>query len=163
MTEPQLQTDDKLAPGSQPEPERSERAGGDQRPDAAYQPEPAPDAGFGPAPDDERLVRDEDYAADKDPVAALWGAGGVEGYRQQWRELQLQFVDDPAAATTQAATLVDDAVRSLTTALTEQKQQLDAWQQQPGPDSGADDADHTERLRVALREYRDFLDRLLGM
>jgi hypothetical protein len=90
-----------------------------------------------------------------DPVAALWGADLVERYREQWRELQLRFVDDPHTATEQAAGLVNDAVQSLTDALTSQKQTLDDWQ-------SADRGD-TEILRVALRRYRDFLDRLLGM
>ena len=90
-----------------------------------------------------------------DPVAALWGADLVERYREQWRTLQLNFVDDPHAATEHAAALVNDAVQSLTNALATQKRTLDGWQSAERGD--------TEILRVALRRYRDFLDRLLGM
>jgi hypothetical protein len=104
------------------------------------------------APSDRQLAPG---SAVDDPVAALWGADLVERYREQWRELQLQFVDEPRTATEQAAALVNDAVQSLTSALTAQKQTLDDWQ-------SADRGD-TEILRVALRRYRDFLDRLLGM
>jgi hypothetical protein len=93
--------------------------------------------------------------APNDPVAALWGADLVERYRIQWRELQLTFVDDPQRATGAAATLVDDAVASLTNTLLAQKQALDGWQSTQGDD--------TEVMRVALRNYRDFLDRLLGL
>ena len=93
--------------------------------------------------------------APNDPVAALWGADLVERYRIQWRELQLTFVDDPQRATGAAASLVDDAVASLTNTLLAQKQALDGWQSTKGDD--------TEVMRVALRNYRDFLDRLLGL
>jgi hypothetical protein len=94
-------------------------------------------------------------ASADDPVAALWGADLVQRYRGRWQELQLRFVDDPHAATEQAAHLVDEAVDSLTGALTDQKRSLDGWQRQ-----GRDD---TEELRNALQRYRGFLDRLLGM
>jgi hypothetical protein len=94
-------------------------------------------------------------ASATDPVAALWGADLVSRYRGQWQLLQLRFVDDPHTATREAAGLVDDAVHSLTSSLEEQKRGLDDWQ--------ADDTDDTEVMRVALRRYRDFLDRLLGM
>jgi hypothetical protein len=94
-------------------------------------------------------------ASADDPVAALWGADLVQQYRGRWQELQLRFVDDPHAATEQAAHLVDEAVDSLTGALGDQKRSLDGWQRQ--------ERDDTEELRNALQRYRGFLDRLLGM
>jgi hypothetical protein len=90
-----------------------------------------------------------------DPVAALWGTDLVDEYRTRWQRLQLGFVDDPQAATHEAARLVDEAVQSLTGALNAQKRSLDEWQDR--------DRDDTEVLRTALQRYRDFLDRLLGM
>ena len=54
-----------------------------------------------------------------------------------------------------AASLVDEAVSSLTNTLNAQKKALDGWQVTRGED--------TEMMRVALRRYRDFLDRLLGL
>lgn len=94
-------------------------------------------------------------ASAADPVAALWGADRVADYRDRWRELQLRFVENPDAATSDAAALLDDAVTTLTSSLTGQKRALDAWQ-------SGDDGD-TEQMRVAMQRYRDFLDRLLGM
>lgn len=91
----------------------------------------------------------------EDPVAALWGSDLVEHYRELWRQLQLRFVDDPRGATGDSGALVDDAVRALTTTLTDQKQALDGWQGTTGDD--------TEVLRSALTRYRAFLDRLLGL
>ena len=93
-------------------------------------------------------------AAVDDPVAALWGADLVQGYRQRWAQLQLSFVDNPRAAAAQAGQLLDEAVQSLTHTLSSQKQALDGWQQH---------GDDTEMLRTAVQRYRDFLDRLLGM
>jgi hypothetical protein len=90
-----------------------------------------------------------------DPVAALWATDLVERYRSEWRDLQLTFVDDPKHAMSGAASLVDEAVVSLTNTLIAQKQALDGWQVTRGED--------TEMMRVALRRYRDFLDRLLGL
>jgi hypothetical protein len=89
-----------------------------------------------------------------DPVAALWGTEEIDRFRDQWRQLQMRFVDDPHNAANEAATLVDQAVHTLTTALGSRKQELDSWR--------ASEGDDTEVLRMALRRYRDFLDRLLG-
>jgi hypothetical protein len=102
------------------------------------------------APSDGKLA--PSHLAD-DPVIALWGTDLVERYRGQWRELQLRFVNDPHAAPGEAAGLVEEAVQSLTDAITAQKQTLDGWQ--------SADSDDTEVLRVAMRRYRDLLDRLL--
>ena len=106
----------------------------------------------GRAPSDGQL---QPGASAGDPVAALWGADLVAGYRARWQQLQLGFVDDPHAATRDAAALVDEAVQTLVDALNKQRQSLDEWQRH-------DDAD-TEVMRAALQNYREFLDRLLGM
>ena len=114
----------------------------------------------GPEPENNRHLAPSDgglapEASAADPVAALWGADRVSRYREQWQQLQLHFVDSPQTATDEAAALVDDAVGALTSSLEEQKHSLDSWR--------SDQGDDTEVLRMALRRYRDFLDRLLGM
>jgi hypothetical protein len=63
-------------------------------------------------------------------------------------------VDDPHGATDEAQALVTEVVDSLTAALVEQRTDLDGWRSGEGHD--------TEHLRVALRRYRDFFDRLLS-
>jgi hypothetical protein len=89
------------------------------------------------------------------PIGALWADGASDGLRERWRELQLRFIDEPRAVADEADQLVAEAVASITSALESQRQQLQAWQGE-----GAED---TERLRAAVRRYRDFLDRLLGL
>ncbi|SCG44437.1 hypothetical protein [Micromonospora halophytica] len=87
-------------------------------------------------------------------AATLFEAEAAQGFRDRWREVQLRFVDDPRAAVGEAQSLVEEAIQALSAALTAQKRQLGSWQ-----DAGSAD---TEQLRVAVRQYRDFLDRVLG-
>ncbi|WP_436837982.1 hypothetical protein [Micromonospora rifamycinica] len=87
-------------------------------------------------------------------AATLFEADAAQGFRDRWRDVQLRFVDDPRAAAGEAQSLVEEAIRALSEALAAQKEKLGGWQ-------GAGEAD-TEQLRVAVRQYRDFLDRVLG-
>jgi hypothetical protein len=77
----------------------------------------------------------------------VFGAKETERLRGRWRELQADFVDDPERAVHAADQLVGEVLA----AITEHKRALDEiWH-----------AGDTEQLRVALRRYRTFLDRLL--
>ncbi|MGC4893080.1 hypothetical protein [Micromonospora sp. DT31] len=87
-------------------------------------------------------------------AATLLAPEAAQGFRDRWRDVQLRFVDDPRAAVGEAESLVAEAMEALSAALAEQRTRLGAWQQ-----SGSSD---TEQLRVAVRGYRDFLDRVLG-
>ncbi|TCB95758.1 hypothetical protein E0H26_18305 [Micromonospora zingiberis] len=87
-------------------------------------------------------------------AATLFDEPTAQGFRDRWRDVQLRFVDDPRAAAGEAQSLVDEAMQALSAALTEHKKKLGSWQE-----TGSTD---TEQLRVAVREYRDFLDRVLG-
>ncbi|MFI7218496.1 hypothetical protein [Micromonospora maritima] len=87
-------------------------------------------------------------------AATLFAAEAAQDFRDRWRDVQLRFVDDPRAAVGEAESLVEEAIEALATALREQRTRLGAWQE-----SGSTD---TEQLRVAVRGYRDFLDRVLG-
>lgn len=94
-------------------------------------------------------------AVPTDPVTALVSGDAAQGFRDRWRDVQLRFVDDPQGATTEARDLVSEVVDSLTAALTAQRDELDTWEN--------GDAGDTERLRVAVRRYRDLVDRLLSL
>ncbi|PZG15390.1 hypothetical protein C1I95_19750 [Micromonospora craterilacus] len=87
-------------------------------------------------------------------AATLFDEPTAQRFRDRWRDVQLRFVDDPRAAAGEAQSLVDEAMQALSAALTEHKSKLGGWQE-----AGSTD---TEQLRVAVREYRDFLDRVLG-
>ncbi|MFC4146971.1 hypothetical protein ACFO0M_12010 [Micromonospora mangrovi] len=87
-------------------------------------------------------------------AATLFEPATAQGFRDRWRNVQLRFVDDPRAAVGEAQSLVEEAIEALSAALRAQKSTLGGWQE-----SGSAD---TEQLRVAVRGYRDFLDRVLG-
>ncbi|MFC7328505.1 hypothetical protein [Marinactinospora rubrisoli] len=84
---------------------------------------------------------------------APFPAAEVDRLRQRWRELQSDFVDDPPASVQDADRLVGDVLNILTAALADQRRAL----AERGDDAGRD----TEELRLTLRAYRSFLERLL--
>jgi hypothetical protein len=76
--------------------------------------------------------------------------------QSRWNAIQASFVDEPSRAVQDADALVSNAVRQLSEAFTNQKQQLEKqW-------SRGDDVS-TEDLRVALQRYRTFFSRLLSV
>ncbi|MEV2242129.1 hypothetical protein [Micromonospora sp. NPDC049891] len=87
-------------------------------------------------------------------AATLFDDATAQGFRDRWRDVQLRFVDDPRAAAGEAQSLVEEAMQALSAALAEHRNKLGGWQEAGSAD--------TEQLRVAVREYRDFLDRVLG-
>jgi hypothetical protein len=95
-----------------------------------------------------------------EPGLALFDADTTQRFRDRWHELQLRFVDDPHFAEGQAVALVDEVVTALRDAVDRQRTALHDWQASQGADAHTGD---TERMRVAVRRYRDFLDHLLGV
>lgn len=98
--------------------------------------------------------------AKPDQVAAastvsLWSDVGAQAFRDRWREVQLRFVDDPPAAVRDAEALVTDATDELAAVIAAQRDDLAGWRSGEGDD--------TEDLRVAIRRYREFLDRVLDL
>jgi hypothetical protein len=85
----------------------------------------------------------------------LLPADRTAGYRGRWQDIQSRFVDDPRSSVEQADTLVLEVVQDLQTTFGSERGSLEAqWQ------SGEDV--QTEDLRMALRRYRSFFDRLLS-
>ena len=92
---------------------------------------------------------------DEDLREPLLPADRTAGYRGRWDDIQSRFVDDPRNSVEQADTLVLEVVQDLQTTFGSERSSLEAqWQ------SGEDV--ETEDLRVALRRYRSFFDRLLS-
>jgi hypothetical protein len=88
----------------------------------------------------------------EDSGEVLFGGDDVERFRDQWRDLQAGFVDNPTEAVRGADQLVDEVLRKLTEVFAAHKQELETqWQ-----------GGETEELRVALRRYRSFFDQLLN-
>ncbi|GAA4732192.1 hypothetical protein [Phytohabitans rumicis] len=93
-------------------------------------------------------------------TVALFDGATADRFRDRWQQLQLRFIDDPHTAAAQAGALADEVVTALRDAVDQHRTGLEDWQSDNGSDAHFGD---TERLRVAVRHYRDFVDRLLAM
>jgi hypothetical protein len=122
--------------------------------------EAAPDEGLAEVPSEEEVADahgDEPVAevaasAEK-PSTHLFAAQEVEGFRGNWREIQIAFVDDPKRAVTEADELVAAVIQSLAATFAEHKSELESqWREGEAA---------TEDLRLALRQYRSFFNQLL--
>jgi hypothetical protein len=99
--------------------------------------------------------RSEQTTGDEGLREPVLPADRTAGYRGRWDDIQSRFVDDPRSSVEQADTLVLEVVQDLQTTFGSERSSLEVqWQ------SGEDV--QTEDLRVALRRYRSFFDRLLS-
>jgi hypothetical protein len=89
-------------------------------------------------------------------LAPLFNEGATTAFRSRWDSVQSSFVDDPKAAVHAADELVGEVTKSLTETFAKQRSDLE---------SGSDLAvgPTTENLRIALRQYRSFFERLLAI
>ncbi|MEV0647604.1 hypothetical protein AB0I28_20285 [Phytomonospora sp. NPDC050363] len=85
---------------------------------------------------------------------SLLDKGTHESLHERWQAIQLRFIDDPRSSATEAGALVEESLEMLRTALDTRKRELDGW-------SGENSAD-TERLRTAVRDYRELFDHIVG-
>jgi hypothetical protein len=102
--------------------------------------------------------RDDDpgLSAESSSETSLFDGADLEGFRGQWDSVQAGFVDDPKRCVEQADGLVSDVVEQLSRGFAEARARLEQqW-------SRGEDAS-TEDLRVALKRYREFFDRLLAV
>jgi hypothetical protein len=86
----------------------------------------------------------------------LFAGNEAEEFRHRWVEVQTGFVDVPRQAVERADALVAAAIKRLAEIFANERNNLEQqW-------SRGDDVS-TEDLRVALRRYRGFFDRLLSV
>ena len=87
---------------------------------------------------------------------SLFGNDKLSDLRSRWDHVQSGFVDDPRESVQQADGLVSDVVDQLTTGFSEARSRLEAqWAR--GEEAS------TEDLRLALKRYREFFERLLAV
>jgi hypothetical protein len=89
------------------------------------------------------------------PVA-LFTPEVTETYRSRWISIQSSFVDDPRQAVRNGDELVAQVMTNLANSFAEERHRLETQ-------LGATGEGSTENLRVALRRYRSFFDRLLTL
>ena len=113
---------------------------------AHLQPESVDDGRREPAAVDSRTDAD----------TALIAEDQLTGLRARWDHVQASFVDDPRECVQKADGLVNDVVDQLINSFAQTRSQLEEqW--------GRGEDASTEDLRVALKRYRDFFERLLAV
>ncbi len=86
----------------------------------------------------------------------LFADGERSDLHTRWAELQAAFVDDPRDCVQKADALVSDVVERLTAGFTEARSRLEEqW--------ARGEEVSTENLRIALKRYREFFERLLAV
>ncbi|ROZ68998.1 hypothetical protein [Ramlibacter sp. WS9] len=89
-------------------------------------------------------------------LAALFDEDTARGFRDRWNAVQIAFVDDPRQSVQRADELVGEVMKSLAESFARQRVAIEA-------DMGESSKASTENLRVALRSYRSFFERLLAL
>jgi hypothetical protein len=107
-----------------------------------------------------QIDRDRPQAPDQPGSAAaptpLFANDELGGYRARWSGIQTGFVDEPRKAVEEADTLVAELMKRLAEVFAEERRQLEAhWERK--------DQVSTEDLRIAMRRYRSFFERLLSV
>jgi hypothetical protein len=95
-------------------------------------------------------------AAQAEPLAELFPQDAAAQFRSRWDAVQIGFVDDPKQAVKQADELVAQVMKSLAESFSRQRSTLEG-------DAGGGNEASTENLRIALRRYRSFFQRLLSL
>ena len=104
----------------------------------------------------EPTVRDAPAERAAEPHAALFHDEELGGFRTRWEAIQTGFVDEPRNAVEQADSLVSEMMKRLSEVFTDERKALEGqW--------GRGDNVSTEDLRVALKRYRSFFERLLAV
>ena len=97
----------------------------------------------------------ETRPSDERPMPIFAGTE-ASGYRTQWDAIQTGFVDEPRRAVEEADALVALVIKRLSEVFAEERGTLEQqW--------GRGNEISTENLRVALRKYRSFFERLLSL
>jgi hypothetical protein len=103
------------------------------------------------APETAGPPRQQEYGHGGGPTVLATEA--ADRFQERWRDVQFGFVDDPRTAVRRADELAAEVLEAFTDALSTSKRSLD--------DHRHDDDLDTERLRIAVRAYREFVDKLL--
>jgi hypothetical protein len=87
-------------------------------------------------------------------LAPLFAEDAAADFRSRWDVIQRGFVDDPQQAVRAGDELVAQVIKSLAETFSNQRSTLEGELNQT-------DQSSTESLRLALRRYRSFFERLL--
>jgi hypothetical protein len=97
-----------------------------------------------------------DVKNEGEQLAPLFLPDVAKDFRSRWDAVQSSFVDDPRQAVRQGDELVAQVMKSLAETFSSERAKLEGQVNQT-------DQASTEDLRVALRRYRSFFERLLSL
>jgi hypothetical protein len=97
-----------------------------------------------------------DVRSEEEQLAPLFLPDMAKDFRSRWDAVQRSFVDDPRQAVRQADELVAQVMKSLAETFSNERAKLEAQVDQT-------DKASTENLRLGLRRYRSFFERLLSL
>ena len=124
--------------------------------DVAVQEERATDRPSSTAEVARDLDRPESREREDEETTTLFPEKETTDFRTRWTDIQTGFVDEPRRAVEQADALVAEVIKRLANSFAEERSKLEGqW--------GRGDDVSTEDLRVSLRRYRSFFDRLLNV
>jgi hypothetical protein len=109
-----------------------------------------------PASDRSMQADQTGAAAESERLDPLFASDLAEDFRARWAAVQISFVDDPRRAVRQGDELVAQVMKSLAENFADERAGLESQLSETGEAS-------TETLRVALRRYRSFFERLLSL
>jgi hypothetical protein len=89
-------------------------------------------------------------------LAPLFTQEAATDLRARWDTVQKSFVDDPGEAVHAADKLVAQVIQSLTDTFATQRSELEGGREHTQEST-------TENLRLSLRRYRSFFERLLSI
>lgn len=109
-----------------------------------------------PASVEREEMRHREPAGTDRELAPLLEAGEAEEFRSRWLDIQTDFVDDPRHSVENADELVARVINSITENFAGERASLeDQWNR--GEEAS------TEDLRIAIKRYRSFFNRLLTL
>jgi hypothetical protein len=97
-----------------------------------------------------------DVKIEDERLAPLFSPDVAKEFKLRWDSVQSSFVDDPKQAVRQADNLVAQVMTNLAETFSNERAKLEGQLDQT-------DKASTENLRVALRRYRSFFQRLLSL
>jgi hypothetical protein len=95
-------------------------------------------------------------ATSRESLVALFTPELTETYRSRWISIQTSFVDDPRQAVRNGDELVAQIMTELANSFAQERHLVETQLDETGEGS-------TENLRIALRRYRSFFERLLSL
>jgi len=105
---------------------------------------------------EQKMEEKKEASMTEEEFVPLFVNNEAEKFRSQWLDIQSRFVDDPRDSVKKADELVEDVINNITKTFAQERTSLEnQWT------SG--DNVSTEDLRVAIKRYRSFFNRLLTL